>query len=136
MQDVRITPTSIDASRAAGTLSVAWADGHATTYDTLTLRWLCPCAYCRGEAGMPGWLDTNPTLTPDQTRLVDVALVGTYAIQVTWGDGHATGYHTFVLLREMCPCDACARDRERHNADHGGAPNVPDDDRHWHGGNR
>ena len=68
---------------------------------------------------MPGWLDSNPTLTPEQTRLVDVALVGSYAIQATWGDGHATGYHTFQLLREMCPCDACARDRERHKA-HGG----------------
>ena len=25
-----------------------------------TLRWLCPCAYCRGEAGLPGWLDSAP----------------------------------------------------------------------------
>jgi DUF971 family protein len=119
VQDPRISPLRIDADRAAGTLAVGWADGHATTYDTVTLRWLCPCAYCRGEAGMPGWLDSNPTLTPDQTRLVDVALVGTYAIQVTWGDGHATGYHTYQLLREMCPCDACARAREEHKA-HGG----------------
>ncbi len=120
MQDPRISPLRIDADRAAGTLSVGWADGHATTYDTVTLRWLCPCAYCRGEAGMPGWLDTNPTLTGEQTRLVDVALVGTYAIQVTWGDGHATGYHTYQLLREMCPCAECAKAREEHKA-HGGA---------------
>ena len=47
-----------------------WADGHETTYYDLTaLRWLCPCAYCRGEAGMPGWLDSAPTLTAEQTRL-------------------------------------------------------------------
>ena len=91
MQDPRITPLRIDADRAAGSLRLGWADGHATTYDTVTLRWLCPCAYCRGEAGMPGWLDSNPTLTDEQTRLVDVALVGGYAIQATWGDGHATG---------------------------------------------
>jgi len=119
VQDPRIAPLRIDADRAAGTLSLAWADGHPTTYDTVTLRWLCPCAYCRGEAGMPGWLDSNPTLTAEQTRLVDVALVGTYAIQVTWGDGHATGFHTFQLLREMCPCAVCARAREQHKA-HGG----------------
>ena len=56
---------------------------------------------------MPGWLDTSPTLTPEQTRLVDVALVGTYAIQPTWGDGHHTGYHTFTLLRDHCPCADC-----------------------------
>ena len=59
-----------------------------------------------GRGGMPGWLDTNPTLTGEQTRLVDVALVGDYALQPTWGDGHPTGYHTYMLLRERCPCEA------------------------------
>ncbi len=126
MQDPRITPLRIDADRAAGTLRMGWADGHATTYDTVTLRWLCPCAYCRGEAGMPGWLDSNPTLTAEQTRLVDVALVGAYAIQATWGDGHATGYHTFDLLRDMCPCGECTRAREQRLAE----------DRHSHGEDR
>ena len=89
MQDsARTTPLRIDADRAAGSLRLEWADGHVTAYDTVTLRWLCPCAYCRGEAGMPGWLDSNPMLTAEQTRLVDIALVGSYAIQPTWGDGH------------------------------------------------
>jgi DUF971 family protein len=113
-------PIRIDADRAAGTLRLEWADGHVSAFDAVALRWLCPCAYCRGEAGMPGWLDTNPTLTPDQTRIVDVALVGAYAIQVTWGDGHATGYHSYLLLREQCPCAPCAADRERHHTDQGG----------------
>ena len=135
MQDPRISPTRIDAVRAAGTLRLEWADGHASAFDSVTLRWLCPCAYCRGEAGVPGWLDTNPTLTPQQTQLVDVALVGTYAIQATWGDGHATGYHTFRLLREMCPCAGCAGERERRHADHGGSPGESGDDRGRHGGN-
>jgi DUF971 family protein len=126
VHDPRITPLRIDADRTAGSLRLAWADGHATAYDTVTLRWLCPCAYCRGEAGMPGWLDSNPTLTAEQTRLVDVALVGTYAIQATWGDGHATGYHTFDLLREMCPCGECTRAREQRAAT----------DRHAHGEHR
>jgi DUF971 family protein len=109
----RTTPLRIDADRAAGTLRLQWADGHETIYDAVTLRWLCPCAYCRGEAGQPGWLDTNPTLTAEQARLTDVGLVGTYAIQPTWGDGHHTGYHTFVLLRDHCPCLDCERDRHR-----------------------
>jgi DUF971 family protein len=100
----RTTPTRIDADRAAGRLEIEWADGHVSTYDTVALRWLCPCAFCRGEAGLPGWLDSRPTLTPDQTRLVDVRLVGQYALQPIWGDGHATGYYAFRLLRERCPC--------------------------------
>ena len=105
------TPTTFHADRAAGTLAITWADGHETTYGAQELRWLCPCAYCRGEAGMPGWLDSAPTLTAEQTRLVDLHLVGNYAISPHWGDGHHTGYYTFALLRHRCPCEACAAAR-------------------------
>ncbi len=133
--DSRNRPVRFDADRSAGTLAIEWADGHRTLYDTATLRWLCPCAYCRGEAGLPGWLDSIPTLTPDQTRLVSVVLVGNYAIQPMWGDGHDSGFHSFALLREQCPCDACAADRARQQAGAGDhAATVGD--RHWHGGNR
>jgi len=104
-------PARIHADRAAGTLAIAWRDGHETVYPTTTLRWLCPCAYCRGEAGLPGWLDSAPSLTDDQVRLVDIALVGQYAVAPTWGDGHHTGFYTFTTLREMCPCASCTADR-------------------------
>jgi len=107
------TASRIHADRAAGTLQIGWADGHETTYDAVSLRWLCPCAFCRGEAGLPGWLDSRPTLSSDQTRLVDVQLVGQYALAPTWGDGHHTGYYTFALLRERCPCEACTARRVR-----------------------
>jgi len=105
------TPVRIHADREAGTLQIGWDDGHETTYSALGLRWLCPCAYCRGEAGMPGWLDSAPTLTADQTRIVDVQLVGNYALAPSWGDGHHTGYYTFDLLRHHCPCPACTETR-------------------------
>ena len=104
-------PLRIHADRAAGRLEIDWADGHQTAFDASPLRWLCPCALCRGEAGMPGWLDSGPTLTDEQVRLVDVHLVGSYAIAPTWGDGHRTGYYTFTLLRDRCPCAACSARR-------------------------
>jgi DUF971 family protein len=104
-------PTALHADREAGTLSIDWADGHHTLYDAVTLRWLCPCAYCRGEAGMPGWLDSAPTLTAEQTRLVDLHLVGNYAVSPHWADGHGTGYYPFRLLRERCPCVTCTARR-------------------------
>jgi DUF971 family protein len=105
------SPTAIHADREAGTLKVTWADGHETTYDAVTLRWLCPCAYCRGEAGMPGWLDSAPTLSPEQTRLTDIHLVGNYAVAPHWADGHSTGFYTFALLRDRCPCSVCSARR-------------------------
>lgn len=100
-------PIRIHADREGRLLSVDWADGHRTEYDFERLRWLCPCAFCRGEAGQPGWLDTRPTLTPDQTRMVDIAMVGRYAVEPVWGDGHKQGFYTFGALREHCPCAEC-----------------------------
>jgi DUF971 family protein len=114
------TAVSIHADRAAGRLEIVWADGHDTAYDTTTLRWLCPCAFCRGEAGMPGWLDSGPTLTAEQTRLVDVSMVGGYAIAPAWADGHHTGYYTFTMLRDRCPCPDCSARREAASAAIGG----------------
>jgi DUF971 family protein len=106
-------PLRIHADRAAGTVAIDWADGHHTMYEATSLRWLCPCAFCRGEAGMPGWLDAGPTLTEQQTRLDDIHLVGNYAVSPHWGDGHHTGFYTFRLLRERCPCEDCTARRSQ-----------------------
>ena len=51
-----------------------------------------------------------------------------YAIQATWGDGHATGYHTFELLREHVPVR-----RVRAEPASSGAADRP---RTTHGGDR
>jgi DUF971 family protein len=121
-------PLTIHADRAAGTLAIGWADGHQTVYDFVALRWLCPCAYCRGEAGMPGWLDSAPTLTTEQTRMTDIHLVGNYAVSPHWGDGHSTGVYTFNLLRDRCPCPECTARRghagHQHEDGHGARPEA------------
>jgi DUF971 family protein len=112
--DAAARPTRIHADRAARELQVEWQDGHRTVYDFTALRWLCPCAHCRGEAGIPGWLDTNPTLTEAQTTITDLRLVGTYAVAPTWADGHQTGFYTFERLRADCPCPEHAARRAAH----------------------
>lgn len=111
-----LAPSRIHADRTARELQIEWSDGHRTAYDFVTLRWLCPCAFCRGEAGLPGWLDSSPTLSEAQTTLTDLALVGQYALQPTWADGHHTGFYTFERLREECPCpeDTAKRAAEPH----------------------
>ena len=110
------TATRIHADRGAHTLTIGWADEHETTYDLTALRWLCPCAFCRGEAGLPGWLDGAPTLTPEQTTLEDMHLVGNYALSPHWADGHHTGFYPFTLLRHHCPCPVCTADRQEVSA--------------------
>lgn len=54
--------------------------------------------------GQPGWLDSDPTLSETQVELTDVAMVGQYAIQPFWADGHSTGFYSFQHLRRECPC--------------------------------
>ncbi len=73
---------------------------------------------------MPGWLDSGPTLNTDQTRLVDVTMVGGYAIAPSWADGHHTGYYTFTMLRDRCPCPVCTARRDSR------ASAAPTADRH------
>ena len=123
---------TIHADRAAGTLTIEWADGHATLFDFVGLRWLCPCAYCRGEAGLPGWLDSLPTLTPEQTRMTDIHLVGNYAVSPHWGDGHSTGFYTFNLLRDRCPCPECTARRGQTGQRYEDGPAAHPESGHQH----
>ena len=58
--------------------------------------------------GPEGIGDPAQILVPDDTQAVNVELVGRYAIQFTWSDGHSTGIYSFDTLREICPCSECA----------------------------
>ena len=82
-------------------MEITWEDGAHTSYTGEQLRWACPCAECRGEAGMPGRLSRLKSLAPEELRIRDVALVGQYALQIAFESGHATGLYTFSLLRQL-----------------------------------
>jgi DUF971 family protein len=92
-------------------MAVDWEDGHHSTYSGEQLRWACPCAECRGEAGAPGRLSRVKNLAPEELRIQDVSLVGQYALQIAFQSGHATGLYTFSLLRALCSCPECAQRR-------------------------
>jgi DUF971 family protein len=99
-----IEPEAIEAEDATNTLTITWSDGHVSQHNITHLRWLCPCAECKGEWGMPGKLQATAALTPRQTRLEDVRPVGRYALQPIWGDGHNSGLYTYEYLRANCEC--------------------------------
>lgn len=81
----------------SGGLSLSWSDGHQTTLESRSLRAACPCAGCRGQ---------SPRVR-DDIRIVRSDVVGRYALQLFWNDGHGTGIYPFRLLREMCACVHC-----------------------------
>jgi DUF971 family protein len=91
-------------------MEIDWSDGHHAVYDFEALRWQCPCAECRGEGGLPGKLAGKTTLTPEETTLTDLRVVGRYGFTPTWADGHQTGIYTYRALRAMCQCPQCAAD--------------------------
>ena len=82
-------------------MEITWEDGRHSTYSGEQLRWACPCAECRGEAGAPGRLSRVKTLSPEELLIRDVTLVGQYALQIAFESGHATGIYTFPYLRGL-----------------------------------
>jgi len=53
--------------------------------------------------------------------MTDIHLVGNYAVSPHWGDGHSTGFYTYTLLRDRCPCSDCtARRASGHDHSVGG----------------
>jgi DUF971 family protein len=82
-------------------MTITWEDGARTTYTGKQLRWACPCAECRGEAGSPGRLSRVNELGDDELKVTDVKLVGQYAVQIAFASGHATGIYTYSYLRGL-----------------------------------
>ena len=105
-------PTTIKLAGAEDTVSIAWSDGHLSSYPYGYLRRKCPCATCE-ENGPPPDPGTSPfpilgrkPLKPERAELV-----GRYALQIFWNDGHSTGIYAFDFLRDVCPCPTCTARR-------------------------
>lgn len=90
-----------------GELTVEWDDGHKGLHLLTTLRSCCPCASCRAEAEPQEGMIALPVLRPGQNELTSVEPVGSYALQLSWRDGHKTGIYTFDYLRQICECAVC-----------------------------
>jgi len=84
-------------------LAIKWDDGGESYIPLERLRRGCPCAGCKGEVDVMGNLYKNPEkpLSGAAFRLVRMDMIGTYAVQPVWGDGHATGIYTFEYLRQL-----------------------------------
>ena len=101
-------PVDLNLDRREG-LKIKWSDGHESQDPLAYLRKRCPCATCRTEreSAQPKPASLSLTILPANidkaTVFSDAKLVGTYAIQITWADGHSTGIFDFRYLRVICP---------------------------------
>jgi ATP-binding protein involved in chromosome partitioning len=89
------------------TVAITWEDGHQSVYPARALRLRCHCASCVEEMSGAPLLD--PAKVPETVRARAIRVVGQYAIQIDWSDGHSTGLYNFRDLRAGCPCDACEK---------------------------
>ena len=79
---------------------VTWGDGRVCRYGAAALRRVCPCAQCVNEYTGERMLD--PQTISDALTVASLDLVGRYALNFRWSDGHQTGIYSFRLLRELC----------------------------------
>lgn len=91
-------------------ITLVWEDEHRTTYSARDLRLRCRCASCIEEWSGQPLLD--PGKVPADVVAQHIELVGQYAINIKWSDGHQTGIYKFRDLRQNCPCPECQLIRE------------------------
>lgn len=96
------TPVDLKVKIAEQRLTIDWSDGRKSEFELALLRKHCPCATCRTEREEA---DANPLrilkFDPSGVRVTSAKLVGNYAIQFNWSDGHNTGIFDFRFLRSL-----------------------------------
>lgn len=81
-------------------LRINWADGRICEYDAPSLRRACPCAQCVDE--WTGERTLKPQAISEEVEIGDLSIVGRYALNFRWSDGHETGIYSFQYLRDLC----------------------------------
>lgn len=82
------------------TVAIVWGDDRQCRYKAAELRRACPCAQCVNE--WTGERMLRPETIADELEIRDLSLVGRYALNFRWSDGHETGIYSFRYLRELC----------------------------------
>lgn len=97
---MRLEPTNIQ--QIGDELAISWSDGRESFFKLDALRRACPCAGCGGEPDVLGNISRpHVTYTHESFQLVAFDLVGGYALQPRWADGHGTGIYSFTYLRRL-----------------------------------
>ena len=80
-------------------VSIKWSDDSETQYSAVQLRRACPCASCVNE--WTGEKILTPAQVPDNITFSTISIVGRYALNFQFSDGHDTGIFSFKYLLEL-----------------------------------
>ena len=97
---MRLEPINIQ--QIGNELAIQWNDRTESFFDLQLLRRACPCAACGGEPDVLGnIMRPNVSYTEASFELTGFEIVGGYALQPRWHDGHNTGIYSFQYLRRL-----------------------------------
>ena len=83
-------------------LALQWNDGVESFIEVERLRRACPCATCGGEPDVLGNLSRpDVSYSASSFELAGWQIIGGYALQPRWADGHSTGLYSFQYLRRL-----------------------------------
>jgi len=95
-----LAPTNIQ--QIGNELAIQWSDGGESYLNLELIRRACPCAACGGEPDVLGnVLRPEVSHTDASFQLDSFVVVGGYALQPRWHDGHNTGIYSFQYLRRL-----------------------------------
>jgi DUF971 family protein len=95
-----LEPTNIQ--QIGDELAISWNDARESFFKLETLRRACPCAGCGGEPDVLGRISRPGVIYTDESfHLLGFDLIGGYALQPRWADGHGTGIYSFTYLRRL-----------------------------------
>lgn len=80
-------------------VSIKWSDDAETRYSAAELRRSCPCAGCINEWTGEKMLDDKSI--PDDISFRHISIVGRYALNFHFSDGHDSGIFSFDFLRKL-----------------------------------
>ncbi|MEQ1606890.1 MAG: DUF971 domain-containing protein [Pyrinomonadaceae bacterium] len=80
-------------------ISIKWSDDTETKYSAPQLRRNCPCASCVNEWTGEKILEGDQIA--DDLKFNHISIVGRYALNFHFSDGHDTGIFSFKYLRDM-----------------------------------
>ncbi|QSR85827.1 DUF971 domain-containing protein [Methylacidimicrobium sp. B4] len=92
----------VDVQLVGTELAIRWRDGRESYLPLEALRRNCPCALCQGEStATTTYSPKKKDYSAESFVVRSLQVVGGYALQIVWADGHATGIYPYSYLLSL-----------------------------------
>lgn len=90
-------PQMLRSDKNSGVLEIVWDDDSTQRLDSTLLRRQCPCADCKNLRQR----ELRQAASATSPGIQDIRLVGSYAAQIVFSDGHDRGIFPWIYLKEL-----------------------------------